>query len=443
MQKTLVKNKVFILLASILLLGFVLRAYQFTASPRLGATFDEFAWTWLGMSLIQDHVPSSWSPHGAYEGHRQYKVYENAKFWIVKPYLEHPPFFGIVAGSFAIINGAHGFFDVTLDKIRPLALMLGVFSIFMLFLLVRQLYDEKTALLSSLIYATIPTVVIGSRLVQNENFFIPLFLSALYLIVKFIKNKKPIYRNIVAIICGLLIISKIPWAAATLGVMAILFYKQKYLDAGKVLIVVLLFFLGFLAYGFYFNSEIFINLWKLQLARYDLTFNSVFALFTEPYLTDRYTIDGWIYLGWITFFLLLVKDFKQNFVIILGLLAYLGIFIFAIPNEAGHGWYRYPFYPFLAVSIALFIKEYFNKNLPLTFLFILLIGLSLLETSFKAQFGFSFLAFRLFLLGSLIIILPLFFKNKRLIKYSNIYASLMLILLFSLNFWTVMEYRDL
>lgn len=441
-MKKFLKKKTFILLFSIILIGIFLRADNLTSSPRLGATFDEFAWTWLGISIIQDQVPSSWSPHPQYEGHREYKRYLNADFWIVKPYLEHPPFFGVVAGSFALLNGATNMFDVTLDKIRPLGLILGVFSMFMLFALVKELYDEKVALLSTLIYAVIPTVAIGSRLVQNENFFIPLYLTSLYLTVRFIKTKKSKYRNITAIICGLLLISKMPWIAASVGVIAILMFYKRYNDAFKFLLLVIPFFIFYLVYGVYFNQEIFLGLWGLQLQRYDLTFTSVFALFTEPYLTDRYFIDGWIYFGWFAFFLLLIKDIKKNVVIILGLLAYLGIFIFAIPNEAGHGWYRYPFYPFLAVSLAIFIKDYFNKNILLTFLFILLVGLSLLELTWTVKFGFSFIVFRLYLIICALTLLPLFFKSKRIKRYSILTNKLMLLFIFVLSFTSVLFYLE-
>jgi len=443
MTINLLKRKTYIILFAIVFLGLVLRADNLTKYPRLGATFDEFAWTWLGISLIKEQVPSSWSSHDAYVGYREPKTYLNAKFWIVKPYLEHPPFFGIVAGSFAILRGVDNFYEVNIDKIRPLALILGVSSIVILFFLVREIYDEKIALLSSLIYATIPTVVIGSRLVQNENFFIPMFLLALFLIARFIKSKDTRLRSIAAIICGLLILSKIPWLAATLAIFAILFYKNKRNDAFKFIAIVLPFFLIFIAFGLYFNSEIFIDLWKLQLQRYALTFNSVYALFTDPFLTDRFTIDGWIYFGWFSFILLLTKDFKKNYLIILGLMSYLGVFIFAIPNEAGHGWYRYPFYPFLAVSLAMFIKEYFNKNIFLTFLFILLVGASLLELTFGVQYGFSFKVFRIFLLVATITLLPLFFKNKTVAKFSKRFNNLMLVGLFTLSFWAVLEYIDL
>src|SRR3989338_7078618 len=102
---------------------------------------------------------------------------------------------------------------LSLFNIRPLALILGTLSIIILYFLTKELYDKKTALITSGLYATVPTIVVGSRLVQNENFFIPVWLFSLLLITKFIKTEEPIYRNIAAILCGLLILAKIPWIA--------------------------------------------------------------------------------------------------------------------------------------------------------------------------------------------------------------------------------------
>lgn len=443
MMNKLVMKKTFIILLSILLLGFVLRTHNFTTWPRFGATMDEFAWTWLGINLIQEGIPKSWSSHPQYIGHEMnHLIYKGAAFWIVKPYLEHPPFFGLVAGSFALANGANDMYDVDISKIRPLAIVMGIFSIGILFLLIREIYGSRLALLTSLIYATIPTVVIGSRIVQNENFFIPSFLTALLFTLRYIKTKKKIFIFLVAIICGILIISKIPWVAASLAIILIFTYSKKYKEAFVIGLTSVLFFLGYLVYGYLYNWDLFISLWKLQLQRYDLTFNSVYAIFNEPFLVDRYMIDGWIYFGWISFFLVLIKDFKKNHVIILSLLAYLAVFIFAIPNEPGHGWYRYPFYPFLALSLAIFIKDYFNKNLLLTFLFILFVGLSLLELTWTRVFGFSFIVFRSFLVLSSISLLPLFFKNLKLKKYSNAFNYLMLVGIFSLSFFAILLYNE-
>ncbi len=440
-MSTNIKRVIFLPILLILLLGFVLRSHNLNTWPRLGATFDEYAWTWLGINLIQEGVPKSWSPHKEYNN-KQYVEYQKTAFWIATPYLEHPPLFGLVAGSFAMANGASGMFEVTIEKIRPLALFLGLLSIALVFLLTNEIYDKKIALLSSLIFATIPTIVIGSRIVQNENFFIPSFLLSLIFIVKYLKTKKKIFLFATAIICGLLIFAKIPWIAAALAIIMILFYNKKYKNALLVLTVSAVFFAGFLIYGYYYDWNLFINLWKLQLQRYDLAFNSIYALFTEPYLVDRLMTDGWIYFGWFSFILLLIKDLKRNYILIFGLLGYLAVFVFAIPNEAGHGWYRYPFYPFLAVSIAIFIKEYFNKNPMLTFIFILFTGLSLLELTWAKVFGFSFIVFRLFLFLSALPLLSLFFKDLKVKKLSSSLNYLLLFTIFLLNIWTVFVYNE-
>ncbi|MFN7864998.1 MAG: glycosyltransferase, partial [bacterium] len=45
----------------ITVLGFILRYYQYDSLPHYNLTQDEFAFSWSGMSLIQEGVPTSWS----------------------------------------------------------------------------------------------------------------------------------------------------------------------------------------------------------------------------------------------------------------------------------------------------------------------------------------------------------------------------------------------
>ena len=179
---------------------------------------------------------------------------------------------------------------------------------------------------------------------------------------------------------------------------------------------------------------------SFQIQRYDLSFNSFFALFTSPYLVDRFLIDGWIYFGWFAIFLLSLKDFKKNIFVLLPFLAYFILFVFAIPNEPQHGWYRYPFYPFLIISLALFIRNYFNKNHILTFLFLIFTGLSMLETSWALSLGFSFLIFRVFIILFSLSLLPLFFPNTS--RKSNLINYLSLVIIFALNIWSVFLYNE-
>src|SRR3989344_8224923 len=106
MEKLLIKFQ-FVFIVAILALGFWLRSDNLYTWPRTGATFDEYAWTWLGISLINDNVPQSWSRHPQYSN-REDIIYQKTAFVLVKPYLEHPPLFGLVAGSYALLTGTEG-----------------------------------------------------------------------------------------------------------------------------------------------------------------------------------------------------------------------------------------------------------------------------------------------------------------------------------------------
>lgn len=429
----------FVLLGLILILGLVLRQDKIFTWPRLGATFDEYAWTWLGINLIQNGIPSSWSRLPAYTNQKSI-IYQKTPFVISTPYLEHPPLFGLVAGGYALLSGVKNMYQVDPQHIRGLALILGVLSIFILYIFAAENYDYKIGLASAFVYAIVPTVAVGSRIVQNENFFIPFFLLSLYLISRYLKTKQTRYRNLSAVICGLLSLAKVPWLAAALAIVFILSYFRRYKDALKFLAIVLPIFLLFFVYGIYFDANVFFGLLQFQLQRYDLTFNSIFALFTSPYLVDRLTVDGWIYFGWFALILLAVKNFRKNFMVILPFLAYFAVFIFAIPNEPSHGWYRYPFYPFLIVSIALFLKEYFNKNYFLTFLFLIFTGLSVFQLSWAQKFGFSFIVFRSVLILFGISLSPIFLPKTEKVAYLSSYLSLAIISFLSM--WSILKYNE-
>lgn len=438
-MNTFVKKWQYGFLLFILLLGLWLRSNNLYTWPRLGATFDEYAWTWLGLSIIQNHVPTSWSPHPQYTNAKNI-IYQKTHFRLVTPYLEHPPLFGLVAGTYAILSGAKDMFHLDLQHIRGLALLLGILSIGMVYLLGKELYGESIGLLSSFVYAIIPSVAVGSRLVENENFFIPLFLLALFFTSRYIKTKKNTFYLLAAVISGLLTLAKVPWATAAIAIFLIFLSQKLYKRAFLFVIISLVFFSLFFVWGIYWDKNLFFSLWGLQLNRYDITFNSIFALFTYPVLTDREFLDGWIYFGWIAIFLLMTKDIKKHIFILLPFLAYFAVFVYAIPNESGHGWYRYPFYPFFALAIGLFLKEYFNKNYLLTFFFLLLTGLSMLGQSWTQAFGFSFLVFRFTLGFYALSLLSIFFPKTKPIAAMSSYVSLVSI--FLLTVWSVLSYNE-
>jgi 4-amino-4-deoxy-L-arabinose transferase-like glycosyltransferase len=408
--------KVF-LLASILLLGFLLRFHHYDRFPRHGATFDEFAWTWQGISLWQTGVPTSWSPHSHYP-HFELKKFQGAWVRLVTPYLEHPPLFGLLAGGFALLTGSKNLFDITLSQIRILSLIIGVTTIFLVYLLAKKLYGQKVGLLAALLYATIPTLVIGSRILQNDNFFVLAFLSVWLLLLEYLKTKKPWQRNLAAIFCGLLTLAKVPWATATIAVCLLLTKEKRWKDCFLVGLIALAFFSLFFFYGRHYDWPTFISLWGLQTARAKIGLGSVLALFTHPYLVDRIYPDGWIYFGWLSIAVLSLK-FKKHAKLLIPFLAYFLVFVLAVPGIEAQGWYRYAFYPFLTIAAAVLIDKIINKPGFFNLIFFFLVASSAFHWGWEEVFGISNSLFRATVLLGTASFLPGIFWPKQLAKLTK------------------------
>lgn len=406
----MVKYKNYILVI-ILLVGFFLRFHQYSLFPRHGATFDEFAWTWQGISLWQTGIPTSWSPHFQYKNF-EVKKFQGAWVRLVTPYLEHPPLFGIVAGGFALLTGSNNLFDISLSQIRILSLIMGTSTIFLIFLLAQKVYGDSIGIIAALIYAMVPTIVIGSRLVQNENFFIPVFIILWLLILNYLETKKIWQRNLAAVLAGLLTLAKVPWATATLAGCLIFAKENKFKDALIFGLIALFIFSFYFLYGWIYDWHTFMSLWGLQTARNNIGLDNVLALFTHPYLVDRIYPDGWINWGWISAFILSL-NFKKHFKLSIPLLSYFLVFVFAIPGIEAQGWYRYPFYPFLIISSAIVIKEILTKPSLLNLFFFFIISSSAFHWGWEERFGISNLFFRAIVILGTISLLPAALWPKR------------------------------
>jgi 4-amino-4-deoxy-L-arabinose transferase-like glycosyltransferase len=430
-----------LLLIGILVLGFVLRVHNHQMWPREGATFDEYAWTWLGVNIIQQGIPMSWSPHPQYKTRTHYVSPKGARFWIVSPYLEHPPLFGIVAGAYALMRGAPDMYGVQFSVLREFSLLLGVITIYCVYLFAKIYYGVGIGLLSSFLYAIVPTIVIGSRILQNENFFIPLFLCMLVCLKRYIDTKNRWFFAVAAALAGVAVLSKVPWIAASVAAVGILFYRGKAKDAWTFLGIVSAFFFLYLLYGMYWDREVFFSLWRLQLHRYDMAFDSILSLVREPYLVDRYYADGWIYAGWVAFTALLIGSIRKHAELIFACLGYFFIYIVAIPNEPSHGWYRYPFYPFLMVATALFIRDYWRQYLPVALIGVI-IALSLLAHTWGQAFGFSYTVYRGVIVWFAISALPVVFPYARMKDFAkkNMIAQCFVIILLSV--WAILQYTE-
>jgi len=426
----------------ILFIGTLLRYHNLTVWPREGATFDEFAWTFQGLSILSTGTPTSWSPHRAYKNRKEYINPRGANFMLVTPYLEHPPLFGLIAGISARLNGVRTFDEVSIKNIRHLSLVLGIISIVAIYCFSSSLYGHTIGLIAMGIYSIVPTITIGSRLVQNENFFIPLFLSCLYLANEYVKTKNKQYLIGSAIIASIAPLAKMPWIAAPIAVICLFLYKKFYKEAIVITISTSIWITAWLIYGFSIDKEVFMNLWQLQLARYAMAFDSMFVLFRDPIITDRFLVDGWIYLGWAAMIWIMAKDMKQHAALVFGFLAYFAMFVFAIPSETLHGWYRYPFYPFLTVALAVFAHEHINKNYFVSAISFVVVGLSMLASSWERSLGFSYPVLRTYLASVAVGIMPAFVKGKRIEKFAQVINYGLIIICVLLSIWSILSYNE-
>jgi hypothetical protein len=173
-----------------------------------------------------------------------------------------------------------------------------------------------------------------------------------------------------------------------------------------------------------------------------MAFDSLFVLFREPVVADRTLVDGWIYFGWVAMILLMLKDTKKNLPVVLGFITYGSIFVFAIPSEPLHGWYRYPFYPFLAIATAVFLVDCFNRKYMATALYFLIVGLSMFAESWAKVLGFSYPVYRIYIILIAVGTLPSIFPKIEHYKIFHRINMVLLLCIILLSVWTVFVYNE-
>ncbi|MGD9129755.1 MAG: glycosyltransferase family 39 protein [Candidatus Woesebacteria bacterium] len=417
-------KKHYLLLLILLLAGF-LRFYRYPNFPVVGESEDERAWTMIGASLIQEGKPSSWSYFEVYEekGLREW----HGKDPIVSPALDHPPLFALIPGAFHSLKAKWSVYP-SIKLIRFPILLMGVFNVFLLYLVTQTLFKKKTiSLLAALIYATAPIFVFSSRLVMAENFLVTLMLILIYLLKQNNWAKKQLL--ILIIICSLAIFSKVSGITLALGTIfyALLIKNRQVLIAGIMGLIFGIFL--FAVYGAFYDWSIFFKIFTSQAGRKLGLATLHNRFFLHPTVVAKIFFDGWPILGLISTLALFFQDDK-NFLIIKSFFLVNLFFILATVGEQSfNGWYDIVFHPLFAISIAwLFVDCFYKKNyLFISIMAVLLlpvIRMALVQT--WAYFDLSNLALRIlmgFCLLPLVLslILP---KKKKLAQYAVLFLAL-------------------
>ncbi|MFH1259798.1 MAG: glycosyltransferase family 39 protein [Elusimicrobiota bacterium] len=101
-------------------------------------------------------------------------------------------------------------FGVSEGAARLPNFIFGLFSIYLLFLIVRKLYDEKTAWLSALFASSAPGIVYFSRNLQLDSPFLFFLLLGIHFALKYRETGKTYFYFLTFIFAGLSVFTKYP-----------------------------------------------------------------------------------------------------------------------------------------------------------------------------------------------------------------------------------------
>lgn len=365
-MKLIVKkyNFVFKIISIILVtvLAFLLRYQNFDKVPFPGESMDEYSYTWVGMSLIKIGVPVGVSGIDGYKNtiseyinvDHVYQTTANGNPLTINwPWFDHPPLLGLLTGGFAISKGAINFSDTSIYIIRKPMLILGTISVALLILIGWNIFNFNVGLLAGLFYAFSPVSVVGSRMIQGENGMIPFFLASLLFITLFIKYK---YFNLLifgAIFAGISCLFKLS-GGVTILIGILLLWSKNRDSIFKFIIISCSIASLFLLYGLSLGFADFLSIFVSNGSRYyGIGPEAIFNLLTQVKITNRkFLTDPLILAGWMSLFSILAKKkfVLGDKVLVISTISYLVIYL--VLGSYAHGWYAFPFFPFLMLAFA-------------------------------------------------------------------------------------------
>lgn len=429
-----------IILIAILLIAAVLRFYRYAEFPGY-ETADEFAWTFLGASLIQEGQPTSWSYFEAYYPNYEYaKRGEGTGASFVRPALDHPPFFALIPGAF---HSLKYFWQDTpsLKLIRLPMVLIGILNVYLCYLLSTFLFKKPIyRYLATLIYATAPSFVISSRAVLAENFLTTLGLLTIIYLYNFKAKRRYFFLTLFSILA---IFSKISGFTlpATIFFYALAIKDKKMLQVS--ILSGLIGLIGIILYASFYNFPLFLQV-NLGQAQREISFYTITNRFLRyPTLLREIFIDGWLYLGLFATVIHFFQNSRKHLAIFIFVILQLLFIALSCGEKTYHGWYAYLLFPIYALNISWLFKQILEKKLYSMFCFTWLIMLALFRTFLTHlldqieiyKFIPALITRLIIFVGFIPVILNLIGKKPQL------FIKILVILLLSINIMTIFSIK--
>ena len=343
------RYKDWLIFGLILLLGCGLRYYQYGQFPIAGETLDEYAWSTLGASLIEQHYPASWSAFHAYSQKQTGYFYRG---WpIVAPSLDHPPLFAFLPGFFHAVT-TDWWQIPSIIAIRFPMIGLGGLNLLLFCLISRRYLTSPWSYLAGVIYGVAPLVVFSSRLALAENFLQTILLMFILLAGKNLVKKLPWLLTLLATVA---VLTKVAGLILPLAIISWYLWQNQRRPVMYVVAGIGLGLIIWLCYGLMIDAPLF---WAVQVSQgaRDIGLTTLINRWLlHPALIRNFYFDGWWYLGWVGLFASIMGLIKNKtdrlyplLTLTVAFLVWHTLFIMLSVGESTfHGWYDFTILPII------------------------------------------------------------------------------------------------
>lgn len=340
---------------------FILSSHEYNRFP-YEVHGEEQAFAWAGLSLLKEGTPVSWShfeyPEGSIVysgpiGNEPHQIFVD----LVEPWFDHPPTFSTMAALISYANGLETQTVLPAIWVRLPNMIAFWLSLAFVFLLARKLFGYWTGMLAMIIYGTVPTFVFAGRLAVPEGFF-ALFLTVMSLAwIKFRESKNLLWIVLIAVLAGFAGTMKFT-GFFLLPLFVFLALRERHWKAVVILILLQIpFVLGILYYSYSINWEVFWLLTQRQGFR-PVGWSSLPFILSTPGFDISPLYDGWLVLGMLSIFFFAISNRMKNMeMIVLPAIYWIAVVVISSGQQDANLWYRYPIFPFAAISLALTVQK--------------------------------------------------------------------------------------
>jgi hypothetical protein len=336
-------------------LAAVLRFHQYDQIPYPSETADEYAYAWSGWSWLHEGSPTSWSEKAAY-GVAPVYIWNGARYRLVHPWYDHPPLYGLIAGAAASVVPADDLMDASLSVVRLVSVAAGALSVGLLFALALSTFGYGVALSASALLATVPTIVLTSRLALAESLIVPLLLLGLIGAWRWSSSLSQRPRVWLALTCCCAFaapLAKAPGLVVAVSAALLLVLHNRTRAAVVVAVAGCAGLIPYVAFGLVTTPSIFRAVVADQAGR-ATGLETLARLITSNSVVSVQWNDSWMAFLWIA---LGYATLRRDRTLTALAFPYLVFLVAAVDQQALRGWYREPLYPALCLAGGILIRD--------------------------------------------------------------------------------------